>query len=227
VFLLGVVYGAIANDVENFVGDNETVKDVMAPAGGASLTDSYLSRTLLITALIGAGYAISSALRLRSEETALHAEPVLATPISRPRWVASQLAVTLAGSVVVLTAAGLGTGLAYALAAGDLGQVPRLVGVALAYTPAVWVLVGLATALFGLAPRSVLAAWALLAVCFVAGVLDELLDLPTWLEDISPFQHTPSLPAADLTVVPLAVLAAVAAALTTAGLVGFRRRDVG
>jgi hypothetical protein len=124
VFLLGVVYGAIANDVENFVGDNETVKDVMAPAGGASLTDSYLSRTLLITALIGAGYAISSALRLRSEETALHAEPVLATPISRPRWVASQLAVTLAGSVVVLTAAGLGTGLAYALAAGDLGQFP-------------------------------------------------------------------------------------------------------
>jgi ABC-2 type transport system permease protein len=58
-------------------------------------------------------------------------------------------------------------------------------------------------------------------------VLDELLDLPTWLEDISPFKHTPPLPAADLTVVPLAVLAAVAAALTTAGLVGFRRRDVG
>jgi ABC-2 type transport system permease protein len=52
------------------------------------------------------------------------------------------------GSVVVLTAAGVRTGLAYAAAGGDLGQVPRLVGVALAYTPAVWVLVGLATALF-------------------------------------------------------------------------------
>jgi ABC-2 type transport system permease protein len=226
-FLIGVVYGAIANDVDEFVKDNETVRDVMAPGGGASITDSYLSRTLLIAALLGAGYAISSAFRMRSEETALRAEPVLATPVSRPRWVASQLAVTLAGSVVVLAAAGLGTGLAYGLAAGDLGQVPRLVGAALAYTPAVWVLVGLATALFGLAPRSVFAPWALLAVCFVVGLLDELLDLPTWIKDISPFEHTPSLPAADLAVAPLAVLAALAAALAYAGFVGFRHRDVG
>jgi ABC-2 type transport system permease protein len=226
-FLIGVVYGAIANDVDEFVKDNETVRDVMAPGGGASITDSYLSRTLLIAALLGAGYAISSAFRMRSEETALRAEPVLATPVSRPRWVASQLAVTLAGSVVVLAAAGLGTGLAYGLAAGDLGQVPRLVGAALAYTPAVWVLVGLATALFGFAPRSVFLPWALLAVCFVVGLLDELLDLPTWIKDISPFEHTPSLPAADLAVAPLAGLAALAAALAYAGLVGFRHRDVG
>jgi ABC-2 type transport system permease protein len=225
-FLIGVVYGAIANDVDEFVGDNETVKDVMAP-GSASLTDSYLSRTLLIAALLGGGYAISSAFRMRGEETALRAEPVLATPVSRPRWLVSQLAVTLAGSVVVLAAAGLGTGLAYGIAAGDLGQVPRLIGAAVAYTPAVWVLVGLAIALFGLAPRTILALWALLAVCFVVGLLDELLGLPTWIKDISPFQHTPSLPAADLTVAPLAVLAAVAAALACAGFAGFRHRDVG
>jgi len=226
-FITGIAYGSIANDVEDFVGDNETIQDVVAPSGGASLTDSYLSRSLLIAALIATGYAISSALRLRSEETALHAEPVLATPISRRRWAASQLAITLAGSVVVLTASGLGTGLAYGLAAGDLGQVPRLVGAALTYTPAVLVLVGLATALFGLVPRAVLVPWGLLAACFIVGMLGEVLDLPAWIEDLSPFEQTPLLPGDDLAVVPLAVLAAVAAALTLAGLAGFRRRDVG
>jgi polyether ionophore transport system permease protein len=226
-FLIGIVYGAIANDVEDFVGDNDTVKELMAPGSGTSLTDSYLSRSLLIAVLIGGGYAISSALRLRSEETALHAEPVLATPISRHRWAASQLAVTLAGSVVVLTAAGLGTGVAYGIAAGEPGQVPRLVGAALAYTPAIWVLVGLATALFGLAPRSMLVTWGLLTVCFVVGMLDEILDLPTWIKDLSPFQHTPQLPAANPTILPLASLAAAAATLTWVGLIGFRHRDVG
>jgi ABC-2 type transport system permease protein len=37
----------------------------------------------------------------------------------------------------------------------------------------------------------------------------------------------PLLPAADLTIVPLAVLSAVAAGLVTAGLGAFRHRDLG
>ena len=53
-----------------------------------------------------------------------------------------------------------------------------------------------------------------------------MLSLPGWLTAVSPFEHTPQLPAADLTVAPLAILVAVAAALVTLGLAGFRRRDL-
>jgi ABC-2 type transport system permease protein len=61
----------------------------------------------------------------------------------------------------------------------------------------------------------------------VVGLLGEVLDLPVWVSDLSPFQHTPQLPAADLTIAPLAALAAIAAALTAVGLTAFRQRDVG
>jgi ABC-2 type transport system permease protein len=44
--------------------------------------------------------------------------------------------------------------------------------------------------------------------------------------DASPFQHVPQLPAADFAVVPLLLLTVLAAALTGAGLVGLRRRDI-
>ncbi|HEY5990267.1 MAG TPA: ABC transporter permease [Streptosporangiaceae bacterium] len=225
-FLTGVAYGVVANGVEDFVGDNTTMRDVFTTAG-ASLTDSYLSTMLLLMALIATGYAVQSALRLRSEETGLRAEPVLVTPVSRRRWLASHLAVALAGSVIVLAAGGLGAGLSYGIACGDLGQAPRLLGAALAYTPALWLLAGLATALFGLVPRGVAAAWAALAVCFVIGLLGQVLNLPTWVNDVSPFQHTPQLPAADPAIAPLAILAAIAAALTWVGLTAFRQRDVG
>jgi ABC-2 type transport system permease protein len=226
-FLTGVAYGWVANDVEDLVGDNQALREVIARAGGASLTDSYLSTSLLMMALIAAGYAVQSALRLRSEETGLRAEPVLATPVSRRQWAASHLIVALAGSAIVVAAAGLGAGLTYGIAAGDPGQVPRLVGAALAYTPALWLLVGLATALFGLVPRGVATAWAALAICFVIGLLGEILDLPTWVNDLSPFQHTPQLPAADMIIAPLAILAAAAGGLTLIGLTAFRHRDVG
>jgi ABC-2 type transport system permease protein len=97
----------------------------------------------------------------------------------------------------------------------------------LAYVPAVWVLVGGAVALVGIAPRLATAAWALLGGALVVAMFGALLDLPTWVLDLSPFQHVPQLPADGLAVLPLVILLAVAAATTAAGFVGFARRDLG
>ena len=227
IFLAGAAYGSIANSIDTFVRDNKALADVLARAGGNSLTDSYLALCLRILALIGTGFAIQSIVRLRSEETSLRAEPLLATPVSRWRWAASHLIVAFAGSVVVLTAAGLATGLGYGIVSGDLGVAPRILGAALAYVPAMWLLIGLSVAIVGLAPRAIVAAWAALGMCIVIGMLGELLDLPGWMKSISPFGHVPQLPVADLTVMPLGVLTIIAAVLTAAGLSGLRRRDIG
>ncbi len=226
-FVLGFVYGAIANDIQDFVGDNQTLKQLMAAAGGASLTDAYFGTAMLTLALVGSGFAVQSVQRLRSEETTLHTEAVLATPVSRERWIASHIATALGGSAIVMTAAGLGAAVPYAAQVRDLSQIPTLVGAALTYLPAIWLLAGVATALYGLAPRAVSAAWTILAVCFVIGFLGEVLKLPRWIIDLSPFQHTPHLPAAHLTLTPLLTLLAGAAVVVAIGIGGFRRRDVG
>jgi ABC-2 type transport system permease protein len=47
------------------------------------------------------------------------------------------------------------------------------------------------------------------------------------IQNLSPFQHVPQYPAADLRVLPLVTLTATAAALTVIGLVGLRHRDIG
>ena len=59
-----------------------------------------------ILALVAAGFAIQSALRLRSEETSTHAEQVLATPVSRLQFAMSHLVVAVGGTLVVLVLAG-------------------------------------------------------------------------------------------------------------------------
>jgi ABC-2 type transport system permease protein len=227
VLLTGVAYGSIADSIDSFVRDNKTLADMLAQVGGASLTDSYLATSFVILALGGTGFAIQATLRLRSEETSLRAEPVLATPVSRSRWALSHLTVAFAGSVIMLVAGGLSVGLSYGLVKGDLTVVPRLLGSAIAYAPAMWVLVGLSVALVGLAPRGVVAVWGALTVCFVIGMLGQLLGLPAWLNNLSPFDHVPRLPAAHLSILPLVVLTAIAAALTAAGLMGLRQRDIG
>ncbi len=227
VLFTGVAYGSIADSINEFVKDNKALADIIAAQGGGSLADSYLAMSFRILALVGAGFAIQSTLRLRSEETSLHAEQILATVISRARWAASHLVVAFGGTIVILLVAGLSVGLSDAAVTGDAGAISKSVGAALAYTPAIWVLVGLTVALFGFVPRATALGWGFLTVCFVIGMLGQLLDLPTWVEDVSPFQHVPQLPAAELTLVPLAALFVVAAGLTAAGLAGLRRRDIG
>ena len=224
-FLGGLSIGLTSQDADSILGDSQEVDDIFAQTGG-SLVDNYIAVSLLSMALIGTGFAIQAVLRMRGEETAGRLEPLLATALARPRWAAGHIAVAVAGTVLVLGASGLGAGIADAIASGDAGRLPLLLGSSLALAPAVWVLAGAAVALFGFVPRAAAAAWGVLGACFLLAYLGPLLSLPDWVMDLSPFTHVPLLPAADLSVAPLAVLTAVAFALTALGLVGFRRRDV-
>jgi ABC-2 type transport system permease protein len=223
-FLAGLSVGLTAQDADSILGDSEEVDELFSQAGG-SLVDNYIAVSLLSMALIGAGFAIQAVLRMRSEETAGHLEPLLATALSRPRWAAGHIATALGGTVLVLGATGLGAGIADAFASDDAGRAPELLGAALAMVPAVWVLIGVAVAVFGLLPRAMGVAWGALGACFLLAYLGPLLSLPDWVMDISPFRHVPLLPAEDARAGPLLALTGVAAALIAAGVVAFRRRD--
>jgi ABC-2 type transport system permease protein len=64
-------------------------------------------------------------------------------------------------------------------------------------------------------------------VCLLLGQVGQLLSLPDWVLDASPFQHSGNAPVHTPQAVPLVALLAVAAALAVVGAAGLRRRDVG
>lgn len=75
---------------------------------------------------------------------------MLATGVTRTRWALSHVLIAIAGTVVLLTLAGLAAGLVHGLRAHDLGgQLPRVLGAALVQLPATWVIAGVVLALFG------------------------------------------------------------------------------
>lgn len=225
--IVGAAFGSIASDIGDVIGDSAEVRDALRRLGGTeSLADAYLATTFGVGALIAAGYAVQAVLRLRGEETSGRAEPLLATSVSRARWALGHTAVALAGTALLLLVAGLAAGIAHAAQTSDAGQLPRLLGAALAQVPAAWVLAGLTLALFGLAPRAVVASWGVLALCLALAELGPVVELSQGIIDLSPFAHSPQLPGGTFTAAPV-WLAALAAALAAAGLAGVRRRDIG
>lgn len=225
VLTLAVLYGSLASAIDDFVGDNAAMADYFSRSGG-SLVDSFLATTLLLNALLPAGAAVQILLRIRSEEVDGRAELVLATATSRTRWAGSFVAVALAGSALSLLAGGLGLGISAAASLGDPAEVARLTAASLAYLPAVWAIVGLGVFVLGVAPRWSAAAWGAWGFCLVLAFFGTLLDLPSLVDDLSPFQHVPLVPAEALDVTPLAVTLVAAAGLLAVGAIGLRRRDL-
>lgn len=226
VAFLGLVYGALTSTMESWIRDNPQIGDYLAMTGSASVTDAYLAAAVRITALIAAGYAVQSILRLRGEESEGHAEDVLATATSRWRYWAAHVTLAVGGAIVVLAVVGISTGGAAAISVGDAALLADALVASAAYLPAVLVLVGIGAAVVGWFPHQAAAGWAALAAAFVLEMFGPLLKLPQWLMDVSPFQQVPQLPADPFELLPIAVLTAIGVVLLALGAARYRTRDL-
>ena len=223
--LLGLAYGSIGDSVGDLVGDSETTRDVFGPGG--DLVDGFYATSVLMLAVIAAGFAISSALRPRGEEEAGRLEPLTATALPRSRWLLAQMAVTSAGTVLVLLSAGVGLASGYFFATGDTAAYPRYGLPVLAQVAPVLTLSGLVWVVYGLAPRWAALGWLGVGWAAVVLLFGEVLRLPQPLQDLSPFEHLSLAPAEPFQPAPMLAVFAVAAALTAAAWWRFQERDIG
>lgn len=224
----GLVFGAITNEIKETGGATAdwytrmTGSDEMVEAWGTSMVE--------MAGMVVAVYTVQVLLRMRAEEADGPLEPILATAVSRRRWMISHLFNAGLGALVLLLVFAVSMGLAAGLALGDVpGQLRALVEAGLVQWPGIMVIAGLVVALTALLPRWAGAvSWTLVMVAILLGPLfgAATFQLPLWVQDISPFTHIPRAPAAEISALPVVSLLAVALGLAVAGLVAFRRRNL-
>jgi len=225
----GVMIGYLAKTSTNLLASNAQLANLFAHFGGASAyTDALLTFSLTFLGWIAGAYAITATLRLQTEEAEGRVDQVLAAAVSRLRWAMSNLALVVIGTAVVLAAFGLPAGLAYGLSTGNVGyELPRVLVAALVYLPAVWVVAGIAMALYGLVPRLAFVSWGVLGAFLLVELIGETLHASQSILNISPFNHVPAVLVSGVSVVPLVSLTLAALILTIVGLIGFQRRSIG
>lgn len=226
---LGLLTGSLATTAGSLLSDNPRIQQLMQDLGGpGTLAGELLAAMGAIGALVAGAYAVSAALRARTEESAGRAESVLSTAVSRRRWLGGHLLFSLLGSAMLLLIAGVCSGLVYGSAIGDLANG---LGTGLAamtvQIPAVLVTGAVTALLIGALPRLASAAWAVLGGSVLLGQLGPLLQLPQAVMDLSPYTHVPALPTSHVEWTPMIVLVLIAAVATALGVAAFQRRDVG
>ncbi|WP_325472732.1 hypothetical protein [Nocardioides sp.] len=224
-FAAGLAYGSIGDDVEDLLGDSEMGRTLLA-GEGVDLVAAFQATSLLMLALIASGFTVSAALRMKSEEIGHRVDPLVAASLSRGRWWAGHALVNLAGSAVVLGAAGIGFGLGYGTTTGHWGRLAVLVPAQLAYLAPAMVLAAWSWVLYGLGTRWAVLAWTGPAVAVGVGYFGDLLDLPTWLQALSPYEHLAQVPSESFAWLPLLGTSVLALLLAVGGLWAFNARDL-
>jgi ABC-2 type transport system permease protein len=226
--LTGILATTLSGIAGQISGENPAVQQILEKiARAGTLDEAVITVFFTVLGILAACCAVQTVVRARQEEAHGTAEPVLATPVDRVRWLGDFVIVATCAVAIVVAAAmlmgyvgvaanGGGTNLYRAVTVAGLGQLA-----------AASVFTVIAALVFVLAPRATIAtAWALVLVGTMLGLFGPLFGLPDWATNISPFAVTPVMSGDDVDLrglwwVLLAVIAGAALSLSL-----MRRREL-
>lgn len=225
-FALGM--GSISTGFADVLEGTPQLAAVLERLGGGAeqMSEAFYVALVAMIAIAMGLMAVQLLQRLLLEEHRGRAELVLATSVPRTRLLGSYLLWAAVVPVALLVLVSVVLTLNQAASEGGWGWPARMALAALALAPGGLLLLGVAVLLHGWAPRLVWLVWALLAWSLAVSWVGAALGLPSWVTDLTPWAALPQLPVEPMDWPPVLVTTAAAVALTLAGVVGYRRRDL-
>ncbi|QIG39269.1 polyketide antibiotic transporter [Microbacterium sp. 4R-513] len=191
--LTGALSTSLGGVVDQLGGENPAIADVLKSLSSeGDLLQAVVVVFFTMVGLLAACAAVQTVARARQEEAHGTAEPVLATPVQRVRWLADFLGIGFA-AIVLTCAAGFGGAALGAAGVDDANDLLRSAAIAAAgQIVAATVFLALTALIFTIAPRlTIPLGWTLVVVAIVVGLFGPLLGFSDWLTNLSPFSVAP------------------------------------
>lgn len=227
--VLAGVFGSVIPEVPALLEGNPELAEALGMGAGArnAVIDSFLGYVNLMLGVIAAVFGVTSVLRLRQDEDSGRLETLLTTRMSRARWLAGALAVSVVGTGLVVLMTGAGLVLGHLAVASDAGRYGELMLGPLTQLPAILLVAAISFLIMAWLPRWSPLAWLVVAWVFLVAFLGDTLELPDAVRSLSPFHHLADYPTEEWSAMPTLVLLAAAIGCVALGFAAFRRRDVG
>ncbi|WP_203581590.1 ABC transporter permease [Microbacterium hibisci] len=226
--LTGMLSTSLASIVKEVGASNPAVEEILRQISGeGSVEQGTITTFFTMLGVLAACCAVQIVCRARQEEAHGTAEPLLAAPVGRVRWLADYLVVALAGIVLVVAAAigGAALGLASQDGEWDLMRTVFVTGAGQVAAASVFLVV---TALaFVLVPRATIPlGWSLVLLGMMLGLFGPLFQFPDWLVHLSPIAVTPFVDGDDVDLRGLWWLVLATGVGAAASLSLMRRREL-
>ncbi len=224
--LLGISYGSIFGDLEQFILSNEMIQQMIDPESTYTLSEQFMTLMMMIMSIMGTIPALMFVLKPRSEEKKKRLENIITKSVSRNKMLFVNLSISLVFGLLMLLVAGLGLYLASSSVMESPILLSTTIKAILVYFPAMAFMVGLALLLNGYFEKFTYLIWGYLVYTFFVSYLGNLLDLPELIIKTTPFSHIPNYPVEEIKFVTLAIISVIAILFMVMGFIGFNKRDI-
>ncbi|HTQ69203.1 MAG TPA: hypothetical protein VMI13_10985 [Solirubrobacteraceae bacterium] len=222
-FIIGLISTSISS-----AGISSSLRRQLKALGGASITKpaGYIGLSFLFFVLAFSLFACSQVAAARHEEAQERLDVILALPVSRARWLVGRLGLAVGGLLALSLAAGL-----LAWVGADVQHagisLATMIEAGLNCAPVAILFLSFAALAYALVPRaSTAVAFSVVSVTFVWQLLSSIVGAPSWLRELSPFEHVGLVPAQPLKGGAAAAMLGLAVLVGAAAVWVFTRRDL-
>ncbi|MGP5092817.1 ABC transporter permease [Staphylococcus equorum] len=224
-FILGLSYGSIFGNLDDFFKDNPLLLSMLENPNG-DYVKQFLPQLMLVMSIISTVPTLLALFKIKKAIDKGYAMLVLANPLSRIKYLLSFLIISVVNAVVMIFVAGLGLYVGQFYSMDTPLDFDMVIQSAIVYIPAILSFVGIGTVVIGWGIKLTTLVYAYLAYTFLVNYLGTLLNVKDWMKDITPFEHIPSLPIDDFTSGPMITLLLIFIILCVIGAFGFNRKDI-
>lgn len=225
-YVLGISYGSVLGDMESFFEGNDLMEQMLQPAEGVSLTEQFIPMLLIVLTLLATIPPVMAMNKMRGEEKKDRLEHLLGRAVSRTQLMGGYLTIAVVNGFVMISLTALGlwsAGTAVMEEGLDFGMI---YGAAMAYYPAMLVMIGIAVFFIGCLPKLTHLIWIYIFYSFIVLYLGGLFQFDDWIGQLSPFGHISKVPIEDVSFMTLIILTVIAVGLMISGFVGYNKRDI-
>ncbi len=224
--ILGAAYGSIYGELETFIKDNETMRQMFAYTG-VKVEESFTSIIMLAMIMLVCILPIALVNMLFREEKNLRLNQIQATKVKRCQlyWTTIILAGTAASVGTALAALGLG-GAALGVMEASTMTLASFFASAFNLLPSVFFFIGLGALCLGFFPRLAKALYIYLTYSFLLNYYGDVLDLPKWLINTSPQSWLAKVPLEAFKLNSFILVSLISMLMMLIGYYGYKKRDM-
>lgn len=225
-FFFTFTFGAVLKEFENFFTDVELFMKIVGPNAEANLLLEVTFFLIKLIALFGLIPAIIFLTRIIREENKARIEQLYVRNLSRVKYLAMHLIMTIAYTIIMQLAIVMALWLSGKATLQPVMSFTELLQLGLVYLPSIWVVLAVSIFLIGILPRQANYIWGYFVFVFLEFYLHELLKLPKAISQLSVFASIPRIPSEKANLVTIIIFIVISVIFTTIGLICYRKRDL-
>ena len=226
-FVLGLVYGSMFGQMDQFISSNKTVKELFVgnETAASAIRGNFMVTLFSILSILIAAFGVILLTKMVSEERKNRLEALYALPLSRLKVYSTYL-LTAILSVILAQFLAL-----FGIFIEQLGNKNALSFLEIMKSGMIWLVavifvLAILSLLLGLVPRLAELIWVYLAFLLFMTYLGKLLSLPKWLENLSIYNYIPKLPVEKMNLPTVLFILILSVLLILLGFEAYRRRDL-